>query len=562
MAGGGFVNPEYYSSYGRYGFEPHSTDAIDSNEDPVSKKRKLMNMTVCVDYVRGFCAKGARCNKAHVDHVASIDEREILAKTKFCHDFQNRGVCSRSTCRFLHVTRREEDEFLLTGRIPKSCFERARDRFEMAQSFDDGSEHMGGGEGGYGGGFSGRGGRGRGRGGFGGGDGFGGSGRYGGGGRGGGSGFGGGSGGFGGGRGGFGGGRGGFGDAGFGGGRKHKNSSDNYSFSQPITYGNYCIDYLKATCSKGMSCRLTHVEIIANLEDREAIVSNVFCHDFQNKRCPRSHCKYIHATNEEQQVFLEQGYFPQSLCVRNKAKLFYCDICIDYLRSSCPRGPTCSFRHVTYVEERDERVCLSRSIFCHDYQEGECTRQVCKLLHTNKDDEMLFIQTGRLANHLRTAGPNGLKVDPQLEAIADTVCRDFYHGKCNRGVQSCKFYHPTSEEMERLQEYQKAKKGNISGASGGNDGSGHVGESFAAPSREQQDTRSYGVSDEQYAEVVAENEELKQRVQQLERLLADACHCITLAVGEQNPAIQTLMQTISGMAPESSLAHKQGSNDK
>ncbi len=54
----------------------------------------------------------------------------------------------------------------------------------------------------------------------------------------------------------------------------------------------------------------------------------------------------------------------------------------------------------------------------------------------------------------------------------------------------------------------------------------------------------------------AENAVLKSRVNQLERLLADACYCMTLAVGDQNPAIASLMKTISDLAPESALANQ------
>ena len=53
-----------------------------------------------------------------------------------------------------------------------------------------------------------------------------------------------------------------------------------------------------------------------------------------------------------------------------------------------------------------------------------------------------------------------------------------------------------------------------------------------------------------------ENALLKNRVNQLERLLADACYCMTLAVGDQNPAISSLMKTISELAPESALANQ------
>ncbi len=53
-----------------------------------------------------------------------------------------------------------------------------------------------------------------------------------------------------------------------------------------------------------------------------------------------------------------------------------------------------------------------------------------------------------------------------------------------------------------------------------------------------------------------ETDALQDRVKQLERLLADACYCMTLAVGNDHPAISTLMGTISELAPPSSLANQ------
>lgn len=504
-----FVNPEYYDvpGYGSFGYEPQRTDAIDSSEDPASKRRKLESMTICVDYIRGFCSKGVSCVKAHVSYVESIDEREILAKTKFCHDFQNRGSCDRPSCKFLHVTRREEDEFLLTGTIPDTVFNRAKP--------PRGGDSMGGGGGG---------------------------GRYGGpprrmaGGR-------------------MGGRSDMYGMGGGGGGRwgdeppsyrGMPRNRDRDNHPPATSYGNYCIDYLKGTCNKGRQCSLDHYEVVDDLDHREALVKSVFCHDFQNKRCPRQHCKYLHATFDEQRIFVERGFLSPLVCDRNRNKMFYSDICIDNLRFQCVRGNNCQYKHVGVVSNKDERVYLCRSIFCHDFQESSCPRGSCKLLHTDKETEMYFVDNGYLPEQLKKGpGGNAANYDPAIEAIAETVCRDFVKGVCNRGT-SCKYYHPRQEELTRLLAYQKGSK-QPGGVSAGMGGSSGVQQMKLAEEK--------GKVTEELEKCKQENQDLKQRVQQLERLLADACHCITLAVGDQNPTIKTLMDTIAGMAPESALAN-------
>lgn len=495
------VNPDYHHKEHGYGYEGTRADAIDPFETPMAKKRKIENVTICVDFVRGFCSRGQRCPKPHVDYVESIDEREIMAKLKFCHDFQNKGSCSRDGCKFLHVSRLEEDEFLLTGTIPQTVFQRMRDQLgagggfaSQDQSFEsfERSPHSHGGRGRGVGGARGRGGPPR--------------------------------------RpsggsynpasGGGGHGRGGFSGSGRGA------ASSGHSSSQPITYSNFCVDYLKGDCAKGQACYLKHVETIDDPETRDGLAREVFCHDFQNQNCHRPFCKYVHASRQEESFFLENGFFPPSLNARNRDKMFFSDICIDFLRSQCVRGSNCQFQHVEKVESMTERVCLSRSIFCHDFQDPEgCTRPTCKLLHTDKEDEQYFIQTGMLPPSL--CNPSSTVGAANVSHLTTNVCREYVKNACNRG-DNCRFYHPTPAELQAIIAEQNKAKAQVSAEPADDD----------SPSRES---------------LVAEIQALKSRNQQLERLLADACHCITLAVAEQNPAITSLMKTIAEMAPASAL---------
>lgn len=506
-AGAKRVNPEYHYRERGYGYEGTKADAFDPYEDSQSKKRKLDNVTICVDYVRGFCSRGARCPKPHVDYVESIDEREILAKSKFCHDFQNKGQCTRNDCKFLHVTRREEDEFLLTGTIPQDVFDRM-------QHWTSGRAPQEPGFGSFGPANNGTppphgnfyppprgrpfGPRGRGRGGVG--------------------------------RGGMGGGRGGGGmgrppgfSPGGGGSRRQSGSGGmGHSSSQPVTYGNLCVDFLKGTCAKGEACDLKHVETLDDVSEREGVVQQVFCHDFLNSTCHRPFCKFLHANRTEESFFLENGYFPPSLNTKNKNKLFFSNVCIDFLRSQCTRSDECQYKHVEKVEAHNERICLSRSIFCHDYQEEGCDRPSCKLIHTVKEDEQYFLRTGSLPQYLKA----NAWADLDLSSLQSNVCREFVRNNCTWGA-NCRFYHPTPRELQSLLEQQT------------------------------ESNKAKAEAEKANEALQKENTELKARVQQLERLLADACHCITLAVGDQNPDIAVLMKTIADMAPSSSLANQQ-----
>ena len=310
-----------------------------------------------------------------------------------------------------------------------------------------------------------------------------------------------------------------------------------HASSQPVTYENYCIDYLKGTCVKGSMCYLKHVETIDNPDDRQGIVKQVFCHDFQNDRCKRPFCKFVHASRNEESFFLENGYFPPSMNARNREKLFFSDTCLDFLRNQCIRGASCQYKHVQKIEDSSERVCLSRSIFCHDYQEGECMRPNCKMLHTSRQDEQYFLQNGTLPDHLRGGSGGGTgTTNPSLSKLVANVCRDYVKNQCTRGNQ-CRFYHPPAHELEKILSAQNAGNPNVSDSGGGGGAAGTA-------------------LQQRHEELTAENEALKTRNQQLERLLADACYCMTLAVGDQNPAISQLMKTIAEMAPESALARQ------
>lgn len=154
------------------------------------------------------------------------------------------------------------------------------------------------------------------------------------------------------------------------------------------------------------------------------------------------------------------------------------------------------------------------------------------MVHAPKEDERYFLDTGYFPEHLRANSSSAsLRSDipPNLSHISQNVCREFVKRQCTRG-STCKFYHPTPQELEILLSQQKPT----------------ITSSSSGPPSRSISSRSTDT----------ENVALKSRVNQLERLLADACYCMTLAVGDQNPAISALMKTISEMAPESALANQ------
>ncbi|XP_045490033.1 arp2/3 complex-activating protein rickA-like isoform X1 [Pieris rapae] len=68
------------------------------------------------------------------------------------------------------------------------------------------------------------------------------------------------------------------------------------------------------------------------------------------------------------------------------------DTCRDYMWGKCTKGSSCRFRHELDIEKLKKTVK-----FCHDYQNrAPCTREVCTFIHATKDEETLFLTTGKL----------------------------------------------------------------------------------------------------------------------------------------------------------------------
>ena len=144
------------------------------------------------------------------------------------------------------------------------------------------------------------------------------------------------------------------------------------------------------------------------------------------------------------------------------------DVCRDFLRNCCRRGPNCRFAH---PELSDGKKCeIPLLTFCHDFQNRECRRPNCKFVHCSKQDEELFKQTGKFpetvnfsfsaasqngSNGNQTIPNNGNKFNGPKKFTNNAafsqpnsnfkeqeapVCKDFAKGECFRGAK-CKFKH-------------------------------------------------------------------------------------------------------------------------
>lgn len=106
-------------------------------------------------------------------------------------------------------------------------------------------------------------------------------------------------------------------------------------------------------------------------------------------------------------------------------------VCRDFERGVCSRGDKCKYFHPEGVAPAES----SKLPICKDYQNKGCGRFKCKFLHVTAEEEAEYNRTGQLPDH----GGNPEQVAQQFED--SEICRDFIHGKCDRGPR-CKFSHP------------------------------------------------------------------------------------------------------------------------
>ncbi|XP_013788501.1 zinc finger CCCH domain-containing protein 10-like [Limulus polyphemus] len=80
---------------------------------------------ICRDFLRNVCRRGSNCKYRHPEPTTETEEKGS-EDIKFCRDFQNRG-CRRANCKFMHCTKREEEYYLSTGKLPRLVQNALRD---------------------------------------------------------------------------------------------------------------------------------------------------------------------------------------------------------------------------------------------------------------------------------------------------------------------------------------------------------------------------------------------------------------------------------------------------
>lgn len=118
-----------------------------------------------------------------------------------------------------------------------------------------------------------------------------------------------------------------------------------------------CRDYLRNICQRGSGCKFLHPM------DKEKSSSGqllTFCHDYQNGKCGRYDCKFIHCTDGEEEHYRQTGELPPRMMGEPWNKWVAAEVltsklgenvpvCKDFLNNECLRR-NCRFRHVNLRE--------------------------------------------------------------------------------------------------------------------------------------------------------------------------------------------------------------------
>nr|VZI13392.1 unnamed protein product [Spirometra erinaceieuropaei] len=78
-----------------------------------------LDATICRDFLRHVCKRGRKCKFKHPSQEECDRLRADRGEVVFCHDYQN-GACRRPACKFLHVTKEEEEVYRLSGSLPSN----------------------------------------------------------------------------------------------------------------------------------------------------------------------------------------------------------------------------------------------------------------------------------------------------------------------------------------------------------------------------------------------------------------------------------------------------------
>ncbi|KRZ13671.1 Zinc finger CCCH domain-containing protein 10, partial [Trichinella zimbabwensis] len=122
-----------------------------------------------------------------------------------------------------------------------------------------------------------------------------------------------------------------------------------------------CRDFLNNVCFRGSRCKFYHPESennrIETVKQNEKIN---YCKDYQNGRCTRNACRYVHCSRRDMETYERHGRMSEALAraivsATGQDVVNGRPICKENLSGHCSRGTRCRFWHIIPKCDRDPR---------------------------------------------------------------------------------------------------------------------------------------------------------------------------------------------------------------
>lgn len=160
------------------------------------------------------------------------------------------------------------------------------------------------------------------------------------------------------------------------------NFVNNSKFDASKSKRNVCRDFLRNVCTRGKNCRYFHPDNVESYDVGDMRHESIFCQYFQNSKCTRENCTFIHGTKGEENYYNKTGKLPSHL-QKTVAVTFGLSpsnlplitkevpFCRDFLKGKCRRGSKCKFQHL----KRDDN---DKTSIENVSQNKEASPEICR----------------------------------------------------------------------------------------------------------------------------------------------------------------------------------------
>uniref|UniRef100_UPI00398E756D zinc finger CCCH domain-containing protein 10-like n=1 Tax=Pristiophorus japonicus TaxID=55135 RepID=UPI00398E756D len=144
---------------------------------------------------------------------------------------------------------------------------------------------------------------------------------------------------------------------------------------------NVCRDFLRNVCHRGKNCRYFHPDNVEAYNVGDMRHESIFCQYFQNSKCTRENCTFIHGTMGDENYYIKTGKLPAHL-QQTVAESFGLSpshlpiskeipFCRDFLKGNCVRASKCKFQHLK--RDDNDKKSIDRVS-----QDRELSPEICR----------------------------------------------------------------------------------------------------------------------------------------------------------------------------------------